>query len=323
MCVPAENVEWDVERIAARVSRFREVTKSPFGSKDQIGMLNLATENSVAAIMSRISGGRIYDLAVEYTLGMPSWTGAGDPPFQIWMSHTPSGTLVEDTMGVGDEQNRLVAYSGDCISMYTHTGTHVDAFSHFGYDGKVWNGFEESEHLGSRHWEVCGADQHPPVIARGVMIDVAASEGEEILPDSFPIGERELRAALKKQGTELQVGDVVMIRTGRMRIWPDFELYTAPEPGLTRDGAEFLAKAGAMMIGADNIALEQMPSSDPENWQVVHTYLLAEAGVPIVEVVNLEQLAANREYEFAFIGACLKIKGATGAPMRPLAMSVR
>ncbi len=286
-------------------------------------MVNLCTPQSVAAIMSRVAGGKIYDLAVDYTIGMPSWTGAGDPPFQIWMSHTPEGTIAEDTMGVGEEQNRLVSYSGDCISMYTHTGTHVDAFAHFGYDGKVWNNFEASENLGSRHWDVCGADQLPPVIARGVLIDVAAAKGEEILPDSYPIGERELREALDRQGTELQLGDVVMIRTGRMRVWPDFERYCAPEPGLNREGAEYLAKQGAMMIGADNLALEQMPSADPGNWQVVHTYLLAEAGVPIIEVVDLEALAAAREYEFAFIGACLKIKGATGSPMRPIAMSVR
>lgn len=323
MCNLVDPENCDMERIAARLSSFRKVTKSPFGPDDEIGMVNLCDENSVQAILRRVTGGRIYDLGVDYTIGMPSWTGAGDPPYQIWMTHTPSGTLVEDTMGVGDEQNRLVSYSGDCISMYTHTGTHVDAFCHFGYNGEIWNGNKADEKLGSRHWDVCGADKLPPVIARGVLLDVATAQGEEVLPDSFPIGEAELRDALTKQGTQLAPGDIVMVRTGRMRVWPDFERYCAPEPGLTREGAEFLAKSGAMMIGADNLALEQMPSADPGNWQVVHSYLLAEAGVPIIEVVDLEQLAAAREFEFAFFGACLKLKGATGSPMRPMAMSVR
>lgn len=77
------------------------------------------------------------------------------------------------------------------------------------------------------------------------------------------------------------------------------------------------------MIGSDTHAPEQVPSGDPENWQVVHTYLLAEAGVPIMEIADLEELAAEKVYEYAFFGACLNLRGATGSPMRPIAMPVR
>jgi len=94
-------------------------------------------------------------------------------------------------------------------------------------------------------------------------------------------------------------------------------------PGLDRAGAEFLAKGGAITIGADNHCVEQGPSADPENWQVVHTYLLAEAGIPMMEIVDLEELAAERVYEYAFFGACIKLRGATGSPMRPVAMPLR
>ena len=95
------------------------------------------------------------------------------------------------------------------------------------------------------------------------------------------------------------------------------------EEGFAVDTLEFLAKGGAITIGADNHCVEQAPSADPENWQVVHTYLLAEAGVPIMEIVDLEELAAERIYEYAFFGACIKLRGATGAPMRPVAMPLR
>ena len=91
-------------------------------------------------------------------------------------------------------------------------------------------------------------------------------------------------------------------------------------PGLNREGAEFLAKAGAVTIGSDNHCVEQVPSADPENWQVVHLYLLAEAGIPMMEIVNLEELAGEKIYEYAFFGACIKLRGATGSPMRPVAM---
>jgi len=89
---------------------------------------------------------------------------------------------------------------------------------------------------------------------------------------------------------------------------------------LNREGAEFLAKNGAVTIGADNLTLEQTPTPDPINFFPVHTYLLAEAGVPIIEIMQLDELAADKVWEFAFFGACIKLRGATGAPMRPVAM---
>ena len=204
--------------------------------------------------------------------------------------------------------------------MYTHSGTHVDTLSHFGYHGRIWNGFSAADHLRSRHWDVAGADKHPPVMARGVMIDVAAAKGVDVLPDSHGIGKDDICEALERQGSDLRVGDVALIRTGRMTLWPDPARYTDNEPGLNREGAEFLAQSGVVMVGADNIAVEQLPTADPENWQVVHAYLLAEAGIPMLEMANLEELSRERVFEFAFFGACLRLRGATGSPMRPIAM---
>jgi kynurenine formamidase len=254
---------------------------------------------------------------------MPGWFDAGDPPYQMWMTHTPRGEQITDSMGVGKAANSLVSYSGDVISMYTHTGTHIDALNHFGYEGTIFNGFTSAEHLGSRGWHKAGAEKHPPIIARGIMLDVARLHGLDVLPPSYGIGSVDLEGCLKHQGIKLQTGDVVLIRTGRMRYWPNHESYLPNPPGLTREGAEFLARAGAAMIGADNHSLEQAPSNDPENWQVVHTYLLAEAGVPILEIANLEALSEDGISEFVFFGACIKLRGATGAPIRPVAMRIR
>lgn len=323
MCGPVHISEAERDKIAALSATYRTVSHSPFGEDDEIGMVNLMDANSRQRVLSEADFGKVFDLSVDYFTDMPSWTESGDPPFQIWMSHTPSGTIIDDPMKVGKAQNELVGYSGDCMAMYTHCGTHMDTLNHYGYHGTIWNGFTEKDYLGSRHWEVAGADKHPPIIARGILVDVAALHDVPMLPDNYGIGEKELKAALERQGTELRPGDVVMVRTGRMTVWPNTEAYLRDEPGINREGAEFLAKAGAMIIGGDNIALEQMPGADPENWQVVHTYLLIEAGVPIMEVVNLEELASEGVYEFAFIGACLRIRGATGAPMRPIAMPLR
>ena len=320
MCGPEAMSRETAERIAAFKAVTGRVSKSPFGPEDEIGMLNLLAPEDARALLASADAGHVVDLSVDLFLGMPTWTAGGEPPFQISMTHTPRGSVVDDPVGVGAEQNELVAWSADTITMFTHTGTHVDTLNHFGYHGHIWNEFSADEHLGSQHWRKAGADKIPPMIARGVLIDVPALLDVPVLPDSYGIGADDLRHALRRQGTELRPGDIVAVRTGRGSVWPDPDAYLPREPGLTVEGARFLAEAGAVAVGADNIALEQLPSADPHNWMAVHTFLLAEAGVPIIEVMELEALAAEQLYEFAFVGACLKIRGATAGPIRPLAM---
>lgn len=296
-----------------------EVSESPFGADDEIGMVNLITPELSASMLSRADAARVFDLSVDLFPGMPTWTQGGEPPYQIWMNHTPRGSVVDDPVGVGPEQNELVAWSADSISMFTHCGTHVDTLNHFGYHDRIWNNFRVDEHLGSTGWRVAGAEKHPPLICRGVLLDVARALDHTVLPDSFVIGPEELEMTAARQGIEVQVGDVVLIRTGRGATWPDATAYLPREPGIDRAGAAWLAERGAALVGADNVALEHLPSADPENWLPAHTYLLAEAGVPIMEVAHLEDIADEQLYEFCYVGASLKLRGATAGPVRPLA----
>jgi kynurenine formamidase len=295
----------------------------PYGTNDQIGRLNELADGKLAQVLLRVDPRRVYDLSVEYFVGMPNWTMTGDPAFQMWLTARPSGEILDDPMGVGRASNETVSRSGDAIMMYTHSGTHVDTLNHMGLDGKIYNGYTEQEHLGSRHWKVCGAEQHPPVITRGVMLDIAALHGVAMLPDSYGIGAADIEAAMQRQGVRVERGDVVLVRSGRMSTWPDAERLIPDEPGLNLEGAKALADMGVIMIAADNIGFEQGPADHNVNWQVVHTFLLTESGIPIIELVNMEELSADSVYEFAFIAACLKIRGATGSPMRPLAIPLR
>jgi kynurenine formamidase len=301
-----------------------DVGKSPWGTHDEIGTLNRMTAASRAQILRRIDGAKVYDLSVEYYNGMPSWSALGDPLYQFWLTHTPRGTAVDDPMNVGPQQNALVSYTGDAISMYTHTGTHIDTLNHFGLHGKIYNGFAADEHLGDRGWEKGGAEKFPPIISRGVLIDVAGYKGVRVLPPSYQITVRDLQGALGRQGTKLAPGDTVLVRTGKMTVFHEASKYLANPPGLSLAGARWLVeKQGAMVIGGDNLSLEGFPVVEKDNWIPVHSYLLAERGVPIMEVVDLEGIARDRVYEFAFIGASLKLRGASGSPMRPLAFPLR
>lgn len=306
---------------ASNVSAQDRVGVSPWGAEDELGRLNLMTEESRAAVLSRIDGGKIYDLAVEYFIGMPGWFPAGDPRYQIWMTHTPRGNVVSDPMKVGDEANRHVSYTGTAVSMYAHTGTHIDALNHFGIDGEIYNGFAANEYLGDRGWRKTGAETIPPIVARGVLIDVAKAKEVEMLADGYRISRADLEDTLEKQGVSLQQGDVVLIRTGRMQDYENSEKYLENPPGLGMDGVRFLVEdSGAMIIGADNLSLEAFPSEIEGNYIPVHTYLLAQHGVPILEIVNLEGIATDSVYEFAFIGGSIKFRGADAAPLRPIAL---
>ncbi len=299
----------------------RVVGTSPWGPGDEIGRLNLITPKSRANILSRIDGSATYDLSVEYFIGMPSWQAAGDPHYRMWMTHTPHGTVIDDPLNLGKAMNEHVSYTGAAISMYTHMGTHIDALNHFGLDGKIWNGFTAAEHAGDRGWQVAGAENIPPIIARGVMIDVAAAKGLVMLPDRYRITREDLVTTLHKQDISLKEGDVVLIRTGRMQRYADADAYMENSPGIGLEAARFLVEeSGAMIVGADNLSLEVFPSELETDYVPVHTYLLAEQGTPIIELAYLEDLSRDKVYEFAFIGGSLKLRGADAAPIRPIAI---
>jgi len=310
--------------IASASSERPQVGRSPWGPDDEIGRLNLMTPQSRADVLSRLDARRVYDLSVEYFIGMPGWHEAGDPRYQFWMTHTPNGTVVDDPVGVGRDQNEHVSYTGAAFSMYTHTGTHIDALNHFGLDGRIWNGFEARKHLGDRGWRKTGAETLPPIIARGVLIDVASARGVDALPPGYRVRKADLVEALARQGVRLRTGDVVLIRTGRMKQYTNADAYVKEPPGMSVDAARFLVEeGGAMVVGADNLSFETFPPEADGNYVPVHTYLLAQQGAPIMELVQLEELARDRVYEFAFIGASLKLRGGDAAPMRPLAIPLR
>jgi len=299
------------------------VGTSPYGPEDERGALNLMSPLSQAAALARADASVVYDLSIDYFVGMPSFQAAGDPSYQIFMSHTPGGTAVDNLNGVGSQVNRHVCYSGDVVFMYTHTGTHIDALNHFGVDGKIYNGFTPEEHLGSRHWTKGGAETIPPIVARGVLLDIAGLKGVECLPPSYAITVEDCRDALERAGLEIQTGDVVLVRTGRMQYWPDGSKVLGDPPGLGLEAGRWLTDQGIIAIGADQECVEVGPSEHDDNWLPGHCHFLAEAGVPMIELLDLEALARDGVHEFCLIAAPIRLRGASGAPLRPLAIPLR
>ena len=302
-----------------------KVSKSPWGPDDEIGRLNWITQDTNRAILDHLDGSHVFDLNVEYFIGMPSWVAAGDPGYGIWMTHTPQGSVNDNLSGVGSHVHEKYSYCGDSIHMYTHCGTHIDTLNHLGFHGKFWNGWTADRDLGSRIWNKGGLEKYPPVIARGVLLDVAGMHGVSCLPDSYAITPKDLQDTLAKQGTAIRKGDVVLRahrsydRVARLRRLP--RQHAGHRTGrlqvAVRGGRRRCASPG------DTIGLEVLPSEEENVFLPVHAYMFATAGAQIIEVVDMEEIAAEKQYEFAFLGFPLKLRGATGAPMPSYAVPLR
>jgi kynurenine formamidase len=270
---------------------------------DEIGRLAWMTPESRAAALTEADASRPFDLAVDYFMGMPAWTVLGDPKYDIWLTHTPQGEGRD--------------YAGTAISMYTHVGTHICSLNHLGHDGRFWNGWTAEEHLGSRAWRVGG--RYPPIVASGVLLDVAGAHGTDCLPDSYAITPEDLQAA---GAADLRAGDAALVRTGRMSRWPDHERFMNDPPGLGMAAARLLAEElQVMCIGVD-CGGEPLPPEEPNTFLPVHSYLLADMGVPVIENMWLEELAAASVRHFALLAFPLKLAGSTGLPVRPVALPV-
>ena len=207
--------------------------------------------------------------------------------------------------------------AADAIALGTHVGTHMDALSHFSCNG-VCFGDVKVDHSYEHGMSELGIDTVGPIVRRGVLLDIAGQEGVDALPFDFEITPGHLDRALKH---EIHPGDIVLLRTGWARFFDDAKRYvnnvTAPGPAI--DGARWLSSRKIFAAGADTVAFEKSPSLT----MPVHVHLLVHSGIHIVEVLNLEELARDGVHEFLFVAAPMNIRGATGAPIRPLAFPVR
>jgi kynurenine formamidase len=266
--------------------------------------------------------GKTYDLSSGWWPGMPILPA--HPPFQLMTYRSPPGVRNQRDLGFLVEDNQVnLSFVSEMLMCTTHSGTHIDALAHItcGPENCWHGGFSANTHLGDFGPLNKDASELPPLIKRGVMIDVPGALGVPHLAPHQPIRRAELQQALARQGCEVKADDVVLVRTGMMMDWPDAQRMEASAgAGLDLDGAEWLVERGVCAVGGDTVALEVVPSGRPGDPQPVHRYLIQEQGVLIMEWVFMEDLARDGVYEFLFICLPLSIKGATGSLIRPLAI---
>jgi kynurenine formamidase len=270
-----------------------------------------ATTTGSALLDAVRAGTRVIELGHPLYTGMPS--SPNHPGFRMTLERRHGDAVRPDG---GSASNEIIVTGG-------HVGTHVDALSHVSHEGLLHGGIDAAEaQRGGKH-TAHGAETIPPMVTRGVLLDVAAVHGVDTLEGGYGVTAEDLAAAAERAGAEPGRGDVALVRTGWGRLFGDTTAYLGKEsgvPGVTVDGAHWLAERGVVATGSDTTAYEQIPAGAGHRVLPVHRVLLVEHGIHIVEHLALEDAAAAGLGEFLAVFAPLRIVGGTGAPVRPLAV---
>jgi kynurenine formamidase len=286
---------------------------APGGSAaHELGIDRLDTAGMLAALHGTRDG-RVFDLATEVGAGMPHPDREIMHEFVYNHYRTPGSLTKPERPGFEG--------SVEVITSSLHIGTHIDGFAHITCGGIMHGGHDVRDVFTDFGWSENGMEHSRPLIGRGVLLDVAAALGMDALPDLYEVTPDDIRTTLDVQGSVIRRGDIVLIRTGWMKLKyaADPEGYFASQPGVGVDAGLLLYESGMAVMGTDTSGTEVIPFRDIE--RTTHRALLVERGVPLLEIMALDELAGAGVHEFALVCLPLKLTGATGSWIRPVAIT--
>ena len=274
-------------------------------------------------LLALVKTGQVFSLGVDYREGMLT-------PGPVMKSYSIAPHLRHSDPSAINPASA----AAEVIRMSIHVGTHIDALCHIAEkrdkdgnpdpNGEPRLYAESGRTVAARDTVTSDGQMHnsiekmPPIIARAVLLDVAACKGVAVLPDAYAIGADDIRDTLQKQGSRITENTAVLIRTGfHQHLKNSNPVYRDAQAGLNLDAAQLLVEQGMHLVGADNMAVEAMPPHHHE----VHRFLLVHKGITHLENLCLDELAAAGCYEFLLIIAPLKLTGATGSWVNPIAIA--
>jgi kynurenine formamidase len=264
-------------------------------------------------LSEQLSRARVFDLEQPRFAGMP-----------VHPAHRPGyfyGLHRRHRDSYRPDQHGPRSGSSGVLTMMEHSGTHIDALCHQACDLTFHGGIRVDDVERPDGYRELGAETMRPLLGRGVLLDIATWKGVEILPRHYAITADDLDACARATSVTVNPGDVLLVRTGYARAWNDEATYLNAA-GVSKSGNVWVADRRVVAVGADNMAWDSMEEKDPETNMMLfgHVHLLVTNGIHIIENLNLDELAAAGHREFCFIGVPLKFRGATGSPIRPLAL---
>ena len=271
----------------------------------------MSTSTEVQALWERLADCRIYDLAQPLEATMP--VSPNHPGFKMALLRRHGDMERADG---GSASNEMMVMGG-------HSGTHIDALCHVSHRGALHGGIDAAEAQKGGRFSVLGVETIPIMVCRGVLLDIPRLKGVEVLPPGTAITVADLEAASDAQRIEVRGGDAVLVRTGWPVHWDDAATFLGAElgaPGPDEAAAHWLAERRIRLTGGETIAYEWIPPGQGHALLPVHRVLLVEAGIHIIEVMDLSELARDEVWQFSFVLAPLKVVGGTGVPVRPVAL---
>ncbi|MEO6022751.1 MAG: cyclase family protein [Burkholderiales bacterium] len=281
---------------------------SKWGAADERGAANLMGPETVLRATKLIKTGKVYELGKELSAAIPFF---GERRFSMQLKRTtpPAAT------------NQQRSNEEIVTTELGQVGTQFDALNHQGIADMLYNCVKIDDVATRNGFTKLGVEKVGGLFTRGVLIDVAALKGVEMLAIDYEITEQDLRDALTKQGVMLGAGDAALIHTGWGLLYgKENAKFVSGEPGIGASAAEWLAKQNVMLIGSDNWAIEIFPNPDKQIRLPVHAIALVINGIFLLENLELEALAKDKAYEFALVVEPLKIKGGTGSTVAPIAV---
>ena len=284
---------------------------SRYGSEDSLGALNLLSAKDVVAASRLVKTGKTYALGVITGRNSPAF---GTRAFNLIVMPGGDGSVE----GLGTNQT---TFNDDFLASHLGIGTQIDGLGHLGIAHRYYNGARQSEFFQADGLKRFGTHEIPPIVTRGVLLDIAALRGVEVLAARTAINRAEIDAAAKRQEIEIREGDVVLLHTGWQGLASsDPGKFLASAPGLGMGGASYLAGLGVVAVGADTWAVEVLPPEDPQEAFPVHQVLLAKNGVYILENIATSELAADEAHEFMFVVSAPRFEGAVQMVVNPVAI---
>jgi len=283
---------------------------SRWGADDERGNANLLTPAKLLEASRLIKEGKVYELGRVLEPGIPTF---GIRRFGIY---TARSTGIRGRNDNRSNEELVVTELGQ-------VGTQFDGFAHITISGLAYNCYDTipTDRPLRTGFDKMGVEKVGTIFTRGVLVDMAGWKGVDMLAADYVITPTDLETALRQQGTDLRPGDAVLIRTGWGQLWmKDNARYNGGEPGLGIEAANWLVERQPVLVGADNFAVEVWPYPDRELFGPVHQIFVAINGIHLLENLDLEGLARDKVYEFAFILQPLKIKGGTGSTVAPSAI---
>ena len=289
-----------------------ECKPSPWGADDELGNINMITAQSVLAAAKLIKSGNTYSLGITIDHTTPAFAPRG-----------LSLQVVQPGQQESARPNAGMTYNDDIFQGWFGIGSQLDGLGHLGYEGVYYNCNKAEDFAHISGLTKLGVDKIPPMVARGVVLDMAEHFGKEFLEAGFHFSVAEVKAAAKNQQVALRKGDVVLFHTG----WTDAKLKADPqawvsgEPGISEEVAEYLAELEVIAVGADTWGLDVVPAQHPDRPFQGHVTLLKENGIYVLETMNTGPLVKDGVSEFLFVLGQAKVRGSVQMFINPIAIN--